>query len=152
MKKTFTGRHLLMICLAFFGTVIAVNVVMATMATRTFGGTVVDNSYVASQHFNRWLDEADAERNLGWKVAAERQNDGRLSLGLTGLNGPISDARITAVAEHPVGREKDVILNFRAAGAGQFISTDVLPAGRWRLKMDIRTDGKRGRFLEDIPA
>jgi hypothetical protein len=59
--RPFTGRHMAMIMIAFFGVVIAVNVLMARFAVSTFGGVVVENSYVASQHFNRWLDEARVE-------------------------------------------------------------------------------------------
>jgi nitrogen fixation protein FixH len=53
------------IMVAFFAVVIAVNVYMARLASSTFTGVVVENSYVASQHFNRWLDEARAEERLG---------------------------------------------------------------------------------------
>ena len=151
MKRTFTGRHMLAICVAFFGVVIAVNMLMATMATRTFGGTVVDNSYVASQHFNRWLDEAEAERQLGWKVSAARQGD-HLALVLAGPHGPLTDARIAAVAEHPLGLEADIPLHFRSVGDGRFLSAEGLPAGRWRLKLDIRKQDQRSRFLKDLPA
>ncbi|MGE0776676.1 MAG: FixH family protein, partial [Sphingomonadaceae bacterium] len=55
MTRSFTGRHMAIILIAFFGVVIAVNFYMARMAIGTFGGTVVDNSYVASQRFNGWL-------------------------------------------------------------------------------------------------
>jgi nitrogen fixation protein FixH len=55
--------------IAFFAVVISVNMVMATAATRTFGGKVVENSYVATQKFNTWLDKAAAQRRLGWTVA-----------------------------------------------------------------------------------
>jgi nitrogen fixation protein FixH len=41
-----------MILVAFFAVVIAVNLLMARLAISTFGGVVVENSYVASQHFN----------------------------------------------------------------------------------------------------
>ena len=54
----FTGRHITMILVAFFGVVIAVNLVMAHYASSTFGGVVVENSYVASQEYNQWLHEA----------------------------------------------------------------------------------------------
>ena len=64
-RKAFTGRHAAMILVAFFGTVIGVNMVMASFALSTFGGTVVDNSYVASQHYNEWLARADAQDRLG---------------------------------------------------------------------------------------
>ena len=44
MTRRFTGYHMTAILLAFFGIVVAVNLVMATLATRTFGGVVVENS------------------------------------------------------------------------------------------------------------
>jgi hypothetical protein len=69
MTRRFTGGHMLALMLAFFGTVVAVNFVMATLAVRTFGGTVVDNSYVPSQHYNHWLDQARAQRALGWTAS-----------------------------------------------------------------------------------
>ena len=53
--RPFTGYHMTAILVAFFGVVIVVNFVMARYAVATFGGTVVDNSYVASQEFNGWL-------------------------------------------------------------------------------------------------
>ena len=61
MTRPFTGRHMFATLVVFFGIVIAVNFTMASYATTTFGGLVVENSYVASQKFNRWLDEAAAE-------------------------------------------------------------------------------------------
>ena len=45
--RPFTGRHMAAIMVAFFGVVIAVNVYMARLATSTFTGVVVENSYVA---------------------------------------------------------------------------------------------------------
>src|SRR3546814_11216102 len=65
-RKPFTGRHAAMILIAFFGVVISINMVMASFALSTFGGTVVDNSYVASQHYNKWLARAAAQDRLGW--------------------------------------------------------------------------------------
>ena len=59
-----TGRHVAAIFVAFFAVVIAVNVLMASYAVGGFGGTVVDNSYVASQRFNGWLAQARRFRML----------------------------------------------------------------------------------------
>jgi len=151
MKRTFTGRHMLAICIAFFGTIVTVNMVMAVQASRTFGGTVVDNSYVASQHFNRWLDEAEAERDLGWKAEAQRSGD-RLLLTLAGPHGPLADARVAAVAQHPLGLQEDIPLRFEALGGGRFRSAGALPAGRWRVRLDIRNENGRVRLIEDLPA
>jgi nitrogen fixation protein FixH len=71
MTRRFTGRHMLAAMLAFFGVILAVNMAMATLATRTFGGVVVENSYVASQEFNAWLAAARAQRKLGWSAHAD---------------------------------------------------------------------------------
>jgi nitrogen fixation protein FixH len=68
--RKFTGWHMTGILVAFFGVVVSVNVFMAQAAISTFGGTVVDNSYVASQKFNGWLDKAEAQKALGWTVSA----------------------------------------------------------------------------------
>ena len=46
MKGEFTGRHMAAILVTGFGVVIAVNVLMASLAVGTFGGVVVDNQYV----------------------------------------------------------------------------------------------------------
>ncbi|MGO4840209.1 FixH family protein, partial [Rhizobiaceae sp. 2RAB30] len=64
---TFTGRHMLAIMVAFFGTIIAVNVTMATLAGRSWTGFVVKNSYVASQEFNRKAEQGRAQAALGWE-------------------------------------------------------------------------------------
>uniref|UniRef100_UPI00286E75F7 FixH family protein n=1 Tax=Sandarakinorhabdus sp. TaxID=1916663 RepID=UPI00286E75F7 len=66
MSRGFTGRHMWMVMIGFFGLVIAVNFTMAWLASSTFGGTIVDNSYVASQKFNGWLQAARAQKALGW--------------------------------------------------------------------------------------
>ncbi|EJU14219.1 hypothetical protein LH128_04711 [Sphingomonas sp. LH128] len=82
-RKPFNGKHMTAILVAGFGVVLAVNVTMATLASTTFGGIVVENSYVASQDFNRWLDEAAKERALGWRLAARRGAEGRVVVDLT---------------------------------------------------------------------
>ena len=76
MRKPFTGRHFTLIMVAFFGVVIAINLVMARYASATFGGVVVENSYVASQRFNSWLGKARTQDALGWDATATRERDG----------------------------------------------------------------------------
>ena len=49
----FTGLHMLLSTSAFFCVVIAVNVTMAVYASSSWSGLVVENTYVASQEFNR---------------------------------------------------------------------------------------------------
>src|SRR5688572_23668188 len=103
MTGKFTGRHMTFILIGFFGIVMAVNFTMARYASSTFGGTVVDNSYVASQKFNGWLAEARKERALGWSVAVARNSDGRVAVVLHRRDVSAGEANIAATARHPLG-------------------------------------------------
>ena len=62
---TFTGRHMLLVMVAFFGVTITVNLVLAFFATSSWTGLIVKNSYVASQEYNEKLAEARAQDALG---------------------------------------------------------------------------------------
>lgn len=141
VARPFTGRHMAAIMIAFFGVVITVNVVMARFASSTFGGVVVDNSYVASQHFNRWLDEASAERELGWHATITHAADGTVRVALTGVP---AGATVTGEAWHPLGRTPDHVLHFTSDGTG-LRSTEVVPAGRWRIRIEVRSGEQRWR-------
>lgn len=147
MTRRFTGLHMLGLIVAFFAVVVGVNITMATLATRTFGGTVVDNSYVASQKFNRWLDEAGAQAALDWHLTAGRDGD-RALLTLSGVDG----GSIEATAIHPLGRMPAVRLRFEHLSPGRFRSIEVLPAGRWRLEIRVRNGQQTKNFVDEVPA
>lgn len=141
MTQRFTGWHMAGILVAFFAVIIAVNMTMARYAVSTFGGVTVENSYVASQHFNRWLDEAAVEQSLGWSAQVERLEDGRIALALA---GPASGADVTAIARHPLGTQPDQLLHFAQEG-GRYLSREKLPVDRWTLRLSISDQGRRWR-------
>lgn len=145
--KAFTGWHITAILVAFFGVVIAVNVYMAHQASATFGGVVVENSYVASQHYNKWLDEAAKEKALGWTALAKRGTDGFVHVTLQGVP---AGATLSAIARHPLGRMPDRAMAFQQGPDGAFVSRAPLPEGRWRLRLEIAANGSRWRSEEDI--
>lgn len=149
-RTGFTGRHMLAAMLGFFGVVVAVNVVMATLAARSFGGTVVDNSYVASQRFNRWLAQGRVQERLGWTARPVLAEGRRLRVDLSDRAGPLAGAEIEVVARHPVGRASDVTLRFRSAGNGRYLSEGALPPGRWLVHLEIRRGADRLRLIESL--
>ena len=150
-QRRFTGWHMSGILVAMFGTIIAVNLVMAYFAVSTFGGTVVDNSYVATRNYNRWLAEARTQEALGWRVTATLDPQRRLRITAVAPAGPI-DAVVNAVARHPLGRAPDRAIAFMASGDDQYVATRLLPAGRWTLKITVTSGKNVARFTEDIPA
>lgn len=141
-----TGRHVAAIFVAFFAVVIAVNVLMASYAVSGFGGTVVDNSYVASQRFNGWLAQARQQDALGWQQ--ETRLDGARHVILK-LVGPRSQPMtVTATAEHPLGRAPDLDLRIERQADGEWRAAQPLPAGRWIIHWTARADGHEMRFVE----
>lgn len=144
----FTGRHFSIILVGFFAIVVGVNFLMARLAITTFGGVVVENSYVAGQHFNRWLDQAEQDKARGWKAEASRLGDNRIAIVLIGA--PASGLTMKAVARHPLGRMADRTLHFVAGPAGRFTSDEPLPPGRWRLRIEANGAGGHWRSEQDI--
>lgn len=144
----FTGRHISIILVGFFAIVVGVNFLMARLAISTFGGVVVENSYVAGQHFNRWLDQATSQKALGWKAEVSRLASNRIGIVLSGA--PARGLTMQAVARHPLGRMPDRTLHFVAGPGGRFVSDEPLPAGRWRLRLAADGGGSHWRGEQDI--
>ena len=147
--RRFTGRHAAMIIVTFFAVVIAVNVLMARLAISTFGGIVVENSYVASQQYNRWLDEAAREKALGWKAQVTRGAGGAANVVLLGAGGsPLTGAKLVGDAVHPLGRVPDHRLALRETAPGIFAAP--LAPGRWRLRLTVSANGHTWRTVGDL--
>lgn len=150
VRKPFTGYHMTAILVGFFGIVIAVNLYMAKAAIGTFGGTVVDNSYVASQQYNDWLAQADREARLGWTLNVAKAGDGRVAIAVSDNGAPGNDFTVTAKAENPLGRAPERRLHFRAAGGGNYISLAPVPHGRWLLRIEVMRGGERYRMIANV--
>lgn len=146
----FTGWHMLAILAAFFGVVIAVNLLLARLATSTFSGEVVANSYVASQDFNHWLAEARAEAALGWQADPVLAG-GKLAIALTDASGrPLTGAAVTADLRHPLGQSGDRNLRLAEVAPGHYAAP--LDAGRWQMRLTVLAGGHRWHHAADLAA
>lgn len=149
-RRPFTGRHMTMILVAFFGVVIAVNFTMARFAMSTFGGKVVENSYVASQHYNEWLKRAAVQDRLGWEKTLSLDAARHVQLQVLKQGKPLSDIQVTATLSHPLGRANARPIHFAAQADGSLRSLEALPAGRWRLELSIHHGNDEARYREDL--
>jgi nitrogen fixation protein FixH len=136
--KEFTGRKMLLVMVAFFGVIITVNLFLAFSAVSTFPGLEVENSYVASQQFNK---RAAAQRALGWRVQFTREGN-ELVLNLQDRDGnEVIPASISAVIGRPTFAGDDITLDFRLVGNEYRAKVDLAP-GPWRLFLDaVAQDG-----------
>ncbi len=150
-RKNFTGYHAAAMIVAFFTVVVAVNMVMARFAVSTFSGTLVDNTYVASQKYNSWLEEARKQQAHGWTSSKViRLQDKMAMTVLKADNSPLQDAEIMAIAEHPVGRAEPIMLHFVGDQTGTYISRGVLPEGRWKLRITIMHRGNKMALAQEV--
>jgi nitrogen fixation protein FixH len=139
-KREFTGKHMLFTMVAGFGIVAAVNFYMASQAIGGFHGIVVDNSYVASQKFNDWIDEADRMAALDWSASGERGDDGHVTLETSGVpRGAVVDAQL----RRPLGTREFASLSFAPLGDGRFRSLEQVGEGRWTMRLTIEAAGQR---------
>ncbi|ORE95545.1 nitrogen fixation protein FixH [Stappia sp. 22II-S9-Z10] len=138
--REFTGRHMLLIMVAFFGVVITVNITMAVYANRTFNGLVAKNGYVASIDYAAQGRARDQAAALGWHIAiADRA--GHVGVDLTGENGAPLVAVVSATIEPLLGGDPQPI-GFTAVGAGRYRSVEALPEGSWVVRATIARDGE----------
>lgn len=146
----FTGWHMTIILVCFFGVVVAVNFTMARFAISSFGGTVVDNSYVASQNYNRWLADADKQDALGWKSSLSLTAGRFVKVTALKHGVPLAGLHATAIAEHPLGHAPSIPLEFVDIGEGQLQSASAIPAGRWNIMLSLRQGADIYKLVEHV--
>lgn len=132
----FTGFHMLCIMIAFFATIIAVNVTMATLAGSSWSGLVVKNSYVAGQDFNRRLQESRAQRALALTGTLTARS-GEIGYGLTDAQGKsVKATAVRATFRHPVYETADWSIDLASTGSGGFSGRHDLRDGVWIITIE----------------
>ncbi|MEX0349391.1 MAG: FixH family protein [Paracoccaceae bacterium] len=130
-ERKFTGKHAAAIFVGAFGVIIAVNLVLAFSAVKTFPGLEVKNSYVASQQFN---EKRDAQEMLGWTVVAEAQG-GLVVLKITDRSGrPVEVADLSAVLGRATHVKEDITPDFAFDGTA-YVAKAELGKGNWNIRM-----------------
>jgi|EndMetStandDraft_5_1072996.scaffolds.fasta_scaffold141560_2 nitrogen fixation protein FixH len=132
----FTGRHMLLIMLAFFGVIIGVNVVMATLASTSWTGFVVENSYVASQEFNTRAEQGRAQAALGWTSSLTIAG-GEIRYRLTDAAGKsVSLDGVAVQLRRPAYAAEDRSLMLTPSNDGEFATLATLGDGLWIIEVD----------------
>lgn len=131
----FTGRHMLVIMLAFFGVIIAVNLTMATFANTTWSGLIVKNSYVASQHFNTQAKAARAQVALGW-TGTMAYDGTTFRYTLSNADGaPVALSPSEAFFRRPVDDRHDQTIALAPQGTGAIVGAVELKDGLWIVEV-----------------
>lgn len=130
-SRPITGRMVFAIFAGAFGVIIAVNLLLAYSAVKTFPGLEVKNSYVASQNF----DERRAQQTaLGWDVEA-RATGGLVILEITDEAGkPVQVAHLEATVGRATHVKDDLSPDFAFDGRA-YVARATLGDGNWNVRM-----------------
>lgn len=132
----FTGTHMLATMIVFFGVIVAVNFTMATLASRSWTGLVVKNSYVASQQFNQHLEQARQQEKLAWSSSVTYE-DGVLEFILRDEDGGLLQPdRIRVLLGRPAFEQQDRRLDVVATDENKNVARIELNDGIWKLQFD----------------
>lgn len=135
--RPFTGKHMILVMMAFFGTIISVNLVMASFARSSWTGLVVQNSYVASQQFNEKMAESRALAKLGWTGTLETTSR-KVVYRLGDRNGkPVAVTRGKAIFRHPAAEGADWTVDLRPETDGTLVADTSVLDGLWAVELEV---------------
>lgn len=144
-ERRLTGRHVFAIFASAFAVIIGVNLALAYNAVATFPGLEVENSYVASQTFNKRKAE---QESLGWSVDASATDD-EVMLSITDVNGaPVEVASLDAVLGRATEVKDDFKPDFQFNGQ-VYVAPAKLAPGNWNIRMTA-TDASGTRFQQRV--
>jgi nitrogen fixation protein FixH len=126
-----------------FAVIIAVNLTLATLASRSHPGMVVQNSYVASQKFNGWLAQGRAQKAMGWEVAASADASTLSLTAANALGAPLTGLTAVATLEHPLGRQPSRDLALVEVAPGRYAAPHDLAPGQWRAEVRLSRGAER---------
>lgn len=133
MATPLTGSKVLIMFVAFFGVIITVNLFMAYQAVSTFPGLEVDNSYVASQTFDK---DREAQIALGWTLTQDYDGE-TVSIDIRDRSGnPPQIADLKALIGRKTESSEDITPEFVYEN-GIYSAPVTLNPGAWLMHLDV---------------
>jgi len=149
MMSEFTGKHMLIIMLSFFGVVIGVNLTMAWLANATWSGLIVSNGYVASQSFNSDLQHVQAQQALGWTVLlTPSAREVRFTVKDKHGHG-VAGLKLSGSVQRTVTDRDDIQLHFTETALGEYVAPATMAPGLWEVELEAKArDGTIYQYAE----
>ncbi len=154
-KKELTGKHVLLMLVAFFGILIAVNIYFAFAAVTSFRGEDVKGSYRQGLEYNQTIAARAEQKTLGWTVKAnllsEGENENVLLVLFNDENeNPIDGLSIEGILRHPTDLEQDKSIMFQPRGNGRYKAVFNDISGQWKLRATAQKSEDSFLFEHDI--
>lgn len=150
--RSLGGRQVLMLLVAFFGVILAVNGAFLFFALRTHPGLDTADAYRKGLSYNATIAAAEAERVRGWTGSANLDG-GVLTVRLADKDGrAVAPTAVEATLRRPARADLDRTLRLEARGAGVYAAPADPPlAGLWAIVVRAeRGDGSVFAFEQRL--
>lgn len=147
--KPLTGKHVFVILLGFFGTMLAVNTVFLVSALSTFNGGEGGKAYQAGLRYNQTIAAARAQDRLGWSHGIEAGAAGEVRVLLQDSQGkPVGALVLAGEIARPVAEKFTRGLVFKELQPGLYVANaGPLDAGNWVVSFSARPDERDPAIL-----
>ncbi|MEE9273228.1 MAG: FixH family protein [Robiginitomaculum sp.] len=145
-EKELTGKHVLLIIIAIFGVVFAVNGYMVIQSVKTFRGEDTKQSYRQGLAYNGTLEHRAQQKATGWSADIDLGQARTVSLTIIDENGtPVRGLTMTGLLKHPAETDLDIVLTFTQNAQGHYIASlpddYTLTGKRYLMTKAVRFDG-----------
>jgi nitrogen fixation protein FixH len=148
-SRKLAGGMVLAMLIAFFGTVIGVNVTMMRLAISTLPGTDVDSAYSASLGYEKEIAAARDQNARHWQVDAhiQRGANGEATLQVEARDQtgqPMTGLKFQGRFERPTDKRADQPVDLTEVGTGIYRgSAGAIAPGQWDLVLEGEAAGQR---------
>jgi len=133
----FTGRHMWLLAIGFFGVIIAVNITLAVFSSVSWTGLVVDNSYVASQEFDDKRLAHKHQLEAGWTSSLSYAGGTAILAVADGSGSPIDLGAPVLQINRPVGGHDDQKVTLARQPNGIYAGPVTLGPGVWEARVEV---------------
>jgi nitrogen fixation protein FixH len=143
--RELTGKHVLIMFLAFFGVVFAVNGFMLRSAITTFGGLETDSAYRAGLAYNQEIEASRRQAALGWTVNAKIDGERAIITVLDKAGMPVPGLDGQVRFSWPTDRSLDRVgpIQSRDGTRYEALLDRPLPPGQWDIIVSLQQKGER---------
>ncbi len=147
--RRLTGFKVLLLLIAFFGIVFAVNGYMMYTAIDTFPGLATESTYEAGRRFPKDIAAAKAQAESGWtaELTARRNSDGKAYVSFSpkdASGAPVSGLAVTVHLFRPTTDDGEHTVTLKEGEIGVYrVTTEVGPGV---YDIELVADGPKGSF------
>lgn len=132
------GWHVLIMLLAFFGVMFAVNGVFLYHAITSFPGEDVKKSYVQGLNYNDTLAVRAQQAELGWRAEAGLKDSTLVFRLQDAQEEPLSNLAVVAEIRHLATENADQVVTLQAQAQGEYLAKGLdLAQGQWLIRFSV---------------